>query len=290
MDTNKKEDFEQLHNFKFADIDHDFRCLNYHFRSAGESLIPKLSYFDILSSGVREALHCGYDKLIVIEFGVGGGGGLLELCDYVNLFQNLYNLDIQVYGFDNGTGLPPPVDYKDHPEIWHESQFLMDENLKDKLPNFCHLIIGDVKDTISSFAEQIKDYKICFVSLDLDYYSSTSAALKLFDLPSTCFLPAVPMYVDDVYGVITYNPWCGAEGAINDFNSSHELRKIHANIHYDIDRLFICQVFDHPMRTGKEKLLEPIGYVFHKNKDLQNDPNKLLTIQSFLFTKSMRKS
>jgi hypothetical protein len=206
-----------------------------------------------LLHGVRQAVHCGYEKIAAVELGVAGGNGLLELCKAAAYFRNEFAMDIQVYGFDNATGLPPPVDYRDHPELWSQGNYKMPNPnvLREQLPDFAHLIIGDVSETIPEFEERSFGYRLGFVSVDLDYYSSTIAALKILENHPTSYVPAVPVYFDDVEGAITYNPWCGEEGAAKEFNEKHELRKIHFRPNYRILNFSVCHILDHPMRTGK---------------------------------------
>jgi hypothetical protein len=248
-----REIYESKHNFTRDTLDNIIGS-TFHYIRSGQLNLGRHCYSGALGYGVRQALHCGYEKIIAIEFGVGEGNGLLDLCKAAQYYRNLFNIDIQVYGFDLGNGLPPAVDYRDHPEIWTKNQFRLPdhETFKSQLPDFCHLVLGDVKDTIPAFKEQLGDEKICFVSLDLDYYSSTKSALEIFNMRGDAFVPAVAMYVDDVFGNITYNPWCGAEGAINDYNSSQDLRKIHYRNNFNFMKFYTCHIFDHPVRTGKQ--------------------------------------
>jgi len=100
--------------------------------------IEQRKYLIPLAYGVKEAIMCGYDRLAVAEFGVFYGAGLLDLCNAAKLFRDDFGLDIQVYGFDRGTGggLPGLVnDYRDHPELFQAGEFKMpdQEALRAKL-------------------------------------------------------------------------------------------------------------------------------------------------------------
>jgi len=55
----------------------------------------------------------GYSKISVIEFGVAGGRGLINVAYHVEQIRKLSTDDFEVYGFDLGSGLPAPVDYRD---------------------------------------------------------------------------------------------------------------------------------------------------------------------------------
>src|SRR5580698_8172310 len=49
----------------------------------------------------------------VVEFGVAGGRGLLELERLAEVIGPHFGVRISVIGFDNATGLPTPTDYRD---------------------------------------------------------------------------------------------------------------------------------------------------------------------------------
>ena len=67
---------------------------------------------------------------------------------------------------------------------------------------------------------------------DLDYYSSTEAALKLFDVEDSRTLPRVYCYFDDIVGTDEeiFSEYVGELLAIQKFNDSHKFKKI-AKIH-----------------------------------------------------------
>ena len=195
---------------------------------------------------------CGYSKITAIELGVAIGNGLRDLCLAADYFSTKFNIDINVIGFDTGTGLPVLQDYRDHLEIWSQNDYSMGGfDLQNQLPNNAKLIIGDVADTIPIFCQEFKDSRIGFVSIDLDLYSSTVSAMPLFEMPADYYLSAVPVYVDDIHNHITYNPWCGESLAIQQFNECHPLRKFHEkDSRWRIENFHILHVLDHPVCTG----------------------------------------
>lgn len=209
---------------------------------------------------VMEAVHCNYSQIALVELGVAGGRGLLQLCRIAELFTQELNIDIQVYGFDTGVGLPPVLDYRDHPEFWSQGLYSMGDvdALRKRLPEFCHLIIGNLSETIPSFLDTLgTSRRIGFVSVDVDYYSSTVSGLKIFEYPPSAYLPAVPMYFDDVEVLLTYSPWSGEALAISEFNTSHEKRKIERK-NWRILKFHVCHILDHPIRTGSEQPRIPL--------------------------------
>ena len=224
---------------------------------SGALNLGRRNYSLSLAHAVLQAQHCQYNKITAIEFGVAHGNGLRELCQAAAYFRQNCDIEIEVYGFDNATGLPPQTHgYKDHPEIWSGGAFNMGnpDAIRAQLPPWAHLIIGDVADTVAEFTETFANTrsKVGFVSIDVDYYSSTVPCLKIFDMDPTLYLPAVPMYVDDMNWLITYNEWCGEALAIKEFNQTHELRKIDAKPNFKIENFHVCHVLDHPVRTGEE--------------------------------------
>ena len=219
--------------------------------------IGRKHYVLSLLLAVEQAQHSGYDKIVAIEFGVGAGHGLLSLVQAAEYCRTTFNINIEVYGFDSFEGLPLLWGYKDHPEIWSAGQFIEPDidGLIAKLPSWCHLIVGNIEETINNFTENFwqLNAKIGFVSVDVDLYHSTVFALKIFEMLPDLYLPAVPTYFDDVNILITMSKYAGEMLAISEFNKMHVLRKIEERPNFRIDNFFVCHIFDHPMRTGEIK-------------------------------------
>ena len=55
----------------------------------------------------------GEPRVSVIEFGVAGGNGLVAMEQYAEQVEKIFDVKIEVYGFDTTEGLPAPVDYRD---------------------------------------------------------------------------------------------------------------------------------------------------------------------------------
>jgi hypothetical protein len=206
------------------------------------------------------AKRCGLKAITVIEFGVAGGAGLLNMCQIAEKTQKVTGIEIRVLGFDSGMGMPPAVDYRDLPETFQEGDFPMDvERLTQSLPAFAKLVIGDLDDTVPAFlATASAETPIGFVSIDVDYYSSAIKALRVFSAEPDRYLPIVPVYFDDI-GVDGSNPWTGELLAIREFNRDNEFRKlapftllrsrrVFKNPQW-IDRMFAGHIHDHPLRS-----------------------------------------
>jgi len=173
--------------------------------------------------GVKHAIDLAsklnHRRVSVVEFGVGTGLGLKTLERYAEELGGKYGVTVDVYGFDLSSGLPAPSDYRDVPYFWKAGDYKMDvESLQAELTR-AKLILGDVRDSIAKFA-QAKPAPIGFISFDLDYYSSTAAAFRIFDGADEMFLPRVICYFDDVRsdGRALHCEYAGELRAIKEFN------------------------------------------------------------------------
>ncbi len=174
------------------------------------------------------ANNLGLREVCVIEFGVAGGNGLLALEDCAGRIGNHYGVKVHVWGFDAGVGLPLPIDYRDFPHLWGEGDYVMDvAALKARLRS-AQLILGDIAETIPEFLQRAGVPPIGFVSFDLDYYSSTTAALKIFEGPQGSRLPRTLCYFDDIIWpeAACHSEYTGELLAIAEYNMAHETCKV----------------------------------------------------------------
>src|SRR2546423_1541528 len=89
-------------------------------------------YGNGLVAACEIAKRFGLSAFSAIEFGVAGGNGLIRLCRYSRILSRHYQIDIRVFGFDSGSGLPEPCDYRDAPWLWISGDFPPSE-VKSKL-------------------------------------------------------------------------------------------------------------------------------------------------------------
>lgn len=173
------------------------------------------------------ARHLGIDAISVIELGVAGGRGLLAMERISSEVAKALGVQISVYGFDTGVGMPKPIDHRDLPHVWGEGFYRMDQVALRASLKQAHLVLGDISDTAGEFLSRC-NRPIGFVSFDLDYYSSTKSALKLFDGPPATRLPRIMCYFDDVAWPerAYHNEYVGELCAINEFNAEHSSRKL----------------------------------------------------------------
>ncbi|WP_131630732.1 hypothetical protein [Mycolicibacterium llatzerense] len=187
---------------------------------------PQYAYTAICAS--ETAVRLGYKEVTWIEFGVAGGAGLLVLEQIKSQVEETLPVHVRIVGFDMGAGLPAPVDYRDLPYAWKRGFYEMDiPALKSRL-NSAELVIGPVSDTLPSFISKgCADAPVGMISFDLDYYSSTVEAFKIFDLSTESILPRVFCNMDDVIGSgEVFSDYTGARLAIREFNARGEYRKL----------------------------------------------------------------
>ena len=174
------------------------------------------------------ARKLGHRRVASIEFGVAGGNGLVAMERHAEAIQAKTGIEVVVYGFDLGHGLPPPQDYRDMPYLFQPGWYTMDiAKLKARLKS-ARLVLGDVAETAREFTIREKPPPIGFAAFDLDYYSSTAAALKIFESDHRYLLPRIACYFDDIVGDVdwAYNEFTGELLAINEFNAVHPSIKI----------------------------------------------------------------
>lgn len=213
-----------------------------------------------LLHGADRARAEGLREVTVVELGVGAGTGLLNLCHLAAQVERATGVHFHITGFDTGRGMPPPTDYRDHPELYASGDYAMDhQSLTAALPPDARLILGDLSETMDDFVAQLSpEAPLGFVTLDVDFYSSTRRALKLFTGPPACYFPYVTVYVDDV-ALPTHTRYAGEQLAMSEFNDANALRKlefdrflIHSRVFKHAEwlaHMYKLHVLDHPRRT-----------------------------------------
>ena len=213
-----------------------------------------------LLKAADEARARGLRELTVVELGVASGTGLLNICELGGRIGEETGVAFRVAGFDSGEGMPPPADYRDHPELYKEGWFPMDrEALQERLPANAEIHFGPIGETMPGFVDGLgPEAPLAFATLDVDFYSSSKDALRLFDGRPDAYLPFVTVYVDDL-ALPTHTRHAGELLAIREFNDEHELRKLDwdwnlANTrvfkHAEwLTHMFKLHVLDHPERS-----------------------------------------
>ena len=220
--------------------------------------VTRPNYGYAMFYAAKQARCLGIKGLTAIEFGVAAGNGLIAMETMAEEVEKATGVGFDVYGFDMGTGLPAPSDYRDLPYLFKGGFYEMDsERLRAKLKKSTRLVLGDVADTVPEFMKK-SITPIGFAAFDLDFYSSTVHAMKILSSGHDRLLPRVYCYFDDTMGSREelYNEYTGELLAIREFNEQYGDRKIaliHGLIHNRIIKSKWCQamyalhVFDHPL-------------------------------------------
>ncbi|HEY2903405.1 MAG TPA: hypothetical protein VGL59_22665 [Polyangia bacterium] len=223
-------------------------------------------------SAATLAKRVGLDAISVVEFGVAGGRGLLALERVAAEIERALSVRIAVFGFDSGTGMPAPVDYRDLPHVWSEGFYQMDVGaLRSKLTH-AQLVLGELGETVPRTMADSGTPPVGFVSFDLDYYSSTKTAFTIFENGSDRRLPRVYCYFDDITGpeIACMNDHVGELLAIREFNDQHARQKLAKLAYLWTERekraiwnekIYVCHDFGHPLYT---KNVMPEGTAFRQ--------------------------
>jgi hypothetical protein len=218
--------------------------------------------------GIALAKVLGIDRVSVIELGVAGGAGVLAMEHIAESIEEMLSIKIDIYGFDNETGIPKSQDYRDLPNIWLDGQFPMDRSLLEKSLRRTSLKLSLVESTIPAFLKS-SPAPMAFVSFDLDLYSSTRDALRLFEAENDLLLPRVLCYFDNIIG-LTYSDYNGERLAIAEFNAKHPMKKLSPlyGMKYFVPSHFVnsgwpelfyfLHIFNHPRYNEPDELRKPM--------------------------------
>ncbi|MDR3195106.1 MAG: hypothetical protein LBT76_07450 [Tannerella sp.] len=243
---------------------------SYRARIAFDLILRQQHAFGLLKAADR-ASKSGLRAISVIEFGVASGAGLINIQRIAGRIAKITGIRFDIYGFDNVTGMPPHKDYRDHPDLYREGDYPMNyERLHGKLNPGVRIIQGNIRDRVKTFLEALSpEAPIGFVSVDVDYYSSTVDALTVFDGDPEKYADLVYLYFDDIHKE-EHNHRCGELLAIDEFNLRHDKRVIEPHAFLASQRVFkqaswlkhiyFLHVLDHKRRNeahaGQPRTLE----------------------------------
>lgn len=218
--------------------------------------VDRPHYGHCIFEGAQLASRLNIPRISVLEFGCGGGNGLVSAERHIAEIHKLFPVEIELYGFDTGTGMPAAKDYRDFPYYFKPGLYRMDPAALQRRLKFGKLVLGDVKETCRKFFSEYDPAPVGCVFFDLDFYSSTADALRLFEADPLHFLPRIYMYFDDIKGshVWALSEFAGELLAIQEFNDQHPSKKIAANrsmrLYYPeqwwADQIYIYHDYQHP--------------------------------------------
>lgn len=219
---------------------------------------PHYAYSILKAADIAREHDLG--RVTLVEFGVASGGGLMNMAEIARRVTAITGVHFEIHGFDSGEGMPPAVDFRDHPDLYQQGDFQMDvDALRGALPENVVLHLGPLIESVHEFTAIARpDAPIGFVALDVDYYSSTTTALQALHGHPENYLPLVVIYADDV-NLDQHNSACGELLAIAEFNAAARMRRIEQNPFLEHSRIFrrpgwlkqiyFGHVLDHPHRS-----------------------------------------
>ena len=216
--------------------------------------------FGVYEAAAR-AKQLGMKHITVIEFGVANGRGLVAMATYAEIVQRHLGISISVIGFDSGAGMPGHEDYRDHPELYLQGDFPMQEpgKLQKILPANTRLVICNLN-TDDWMIHVSPEAPAGFISIDVDYYSSTKNLLgHLMNADSKKLMPNILFYFDDI-SLDNHNRYQGQLLAIDEFNATSPMRKFDPyyyrlktkQVFYNAQwlwQVYQLHVLDHPQRN-----------------------------------------
>lgn len=261
------EERNRFHNFAYGEL--NCRMLEI-MNAVGPLVRPNYTWCVLQAAHLAKAL--GLRRISVIEFGVAGGNGLVALEEIAARVEPMFQIGIDVYGFDTGEGLPTVADYRDMPNIYSHGTYRMDVDALKRRIKRAQLLLGNIADTLPGFLAT-NPAPIGFISVDVDLYTSTVEALKVLTANPESILPRVHCYFDDIMGC-SCAEFLGERLALNEFNETHTDIKIspifglwnyvprrHANDLW-VHMIYMAHLLNHPLYCKDD------GMVTHKNEEL----------------------
>ena len=226
----------------------------------------KPHYESILYEACLEAKKLGINQVSVIELGVAGGAGIVSLEKYKKKIEKVLDINIKIYGFDMGSGLPKIEADEDLPFLWRKGLYNIDKAALEKKVN-SKIFYGDVKNTVDDFIK-INKNNICCIFFDLDLYTSTINFLNQIPKIKDHLLPRVLCYFDDVYVFENYiNQFNGVFKAIDEFNKNFSEFKLGYSVdHFKNFKFPLARTSIYTLHSFKNRL-----YKKYISTDIESD-------------------
>lgn len=187
-------------------------------------VIGRAVQFDHLGAALEYSLTKHKERgrpLSYWEFGTGSGNTLQRALSVLRKFK-----DTNVVLFDSFQGLPQPTSSCDAHVTWNAGDFAFSTDYirrliaKNRYPDTqVRFVEGYFERSLTAaLAQELQARPPAFVTVDVDYYSSTQSVLAFLQplLVSGCNL-----YFDDLWS-FDGHPDFGQQRALNEFNGSNE--------------------------------------------------------------------
>jgi hypothetical protein len=210
--------------------------------------VGRAAHFDHLPAALAYALdkHKARERpLVYWEFGTGSGNTLQRALSVLRGYH-----DARVVLFDSFQGLPPPEGAHDAHTTWKAGDFAYSRDYIEKVIAKNDFPLARVR-FVEGFFEQSLTPALArelappaFVTLDVDYYSSTRTALAFMApiLWSGCTL-----FFDDLWS-FDGHPDMGQLKALNEFNADNERGQLVENTIFH-DRIYSYFNWDYEFAT-----------------------------------------
>lgn len=154
------------------------------------------------------------------EFGTGSGGTLQKALAVLKKYP-----DSRIFLFDSFEGLPEPRDGRDAHACWTKGEFSYSEEYIAGLirrngfdPARVRFVKGFFENSLTpDLGRELRSHPPAFVTIDVDYYSSTVQAL---DFLMPLLASGTVIYFDDLWA-FDGHPEHGQLKAISEFNSKN---------------------------------------------------------------------
>ena len=198
-------------------------------------------YETLIYESSKNAIKLGFKEINIIELGVAGGDGIRSLAKYKKKVEKIFDIKINIIGFDTGAGLPNITLKEDLPFFWKQGDYT-NKNLNnlEKSSDSIKIYEGNISNTLEKFISE-NDVKIGLIIFDMDLYSSTKTFLKKIPEFSRkkLLLPRTFCYFDDLF-VADYclDDTNGEPLAIYEFNKTNVDLKLGKSFDHIIDFKF----------------------------------------------------
>ena len=153
MFSNSSQKLSLLNRLKYSLYKFNISERNF-FKLILNGSLPRPHYALGLFLSASLASQLNYKKISIIEFGCWECEGLIDLEHYTNDIEKIFDIKIEIYGFEGGEGLPAPKNYKDRVYQFTEGEMKISNRSFVKNLKRSQVIYGDFKKTVPEFLKR----------------------------------------------------------------------------------------------------------------------------------------